>query len=176
MEKKQNNTALQAMFRRWIYMAVAIAASILLLNKPVFSFQEDIGIIYVRSFSMNATTFFVTQTELRTGAQQIVSTRSVHGLYYCAIILLIGSSLCFLCFFDERWRTSIAIITAVVAGIYYIFLVYYAIIIAQDYYATLYPNIVAIMPALILEAMLLVRRNIARSFFDADSDEEEIAE
>ena len=63
--------SLFSMLRRWAYMLLAIGASALLFVAPPFHFQEDKGIIYVRSFSMDQTTFVVTQTEISTNMQQV---------------------------------------------------------------------------------------------------------
>ena len=100
MDNKADKKLFQAMYRRWIYMLIAIGASMFLLSHPVFSFKEDQGIIYIRSFSMDKTTFYVTQTELKTGAEHITATMSVKGLYYCNWAMLLGCILCFFCFFS----------------------------------------------------------------------------
>ena len=56
-----------AMYRRWAYMVVAILVSTWLLDATVFNFEDDKGILYIRSFDMNQEEFVVTQTELDTG-------------------------------------------------------------------------------------------------------------
>ena len=152
-----------AMYRRWAYMAVAILASAVLLDCSVFNFQDDTGIIYIRSFSMNQQVFTVTQTELSTGLSHVWDTMSVKGLYYCVKAMMWGSILCFLCFFSSRWRMRIAILTAFVAGAYYIFLVYYAIKISDLHYATFYPNWKSFLPAVVCQLMILTRTNVIRS-------------
>ena len=43
MSEVVDHSALYAMYRRWIYMVIAIAASALLFQRPVFDFQEDKG-------------------------------------------------------------------------------------------------------------------------------------
>lgn len=150
----------RAMFRRWAYMAVAIIAAVILLHHPVCNFLDDKGILYVRSFSMTQEQFVVTQTDLDTNVSNITATMSVKGLYYCIMAMIGGTILCFLCFFSEKWRVILAVITAIIAGSYYFILVYYISKIADLHYATVYPNIMAILPAIVCQMMLLVRKNI----------------
>ena len=155
----------QAMFRRWIYMAIAIAAAAVLFMRPVFNFQEDKGIIYVRSFSMDEKTFYVTQTTLDGGIPEITATMSVKGLYYCNKVMLWGSILCFLCFFS-RWRAWIATVVALIAGAYYLIMFYYAMKIADLHYATLYPNFMAFLPAIVCQMMVLTRQNVIHTVIE----------
>ena len=171
MDNNEEKKALQAMFRRWVYMVIAIVASAVLSLHPVFSFQEDKGIIYIRSFSMDQETFYVTQTELRTGAEQITATMSVKGLYFCRRLMLFGCILCLLCFFSKRWRLTLALITAFIAGAYYVLMIYYAMRMSDDHYATLYPNLMAVFPAIVLQMMILVRQNIIKSMITAEDTE-----
>ena len=163
-----DNRTLHAMYRRWIYMAVAIIASLLLFQRPVFNFQDDKGIIYVRSFSMDQKTFYVTQTDIKTGQQEITETMSVALLYYCNQAMLWGCILCLLCFFSDQGRMIIAIITALIAGAYYVLMGYYAIRMSDLHYATLYPHLISALPALVIEMMILVRHNIVRSLVYLD--------
>lgn len=160
-----SGSARKAMYRRWVYMAVAIVAAALLPMKPVFSFQTDKGIIYERSFSMDDRTFYVVQTELDTGKAHLVATMPVKGLRYCYLAMLWGSILCLLCFYPE-WRVWGCVFTAVAAGMYYVLMAYYAVVIAEDYYATLYPNYMAILPAVVLQMMVLTRRNVIKQIND----------
>jgi len=164
-ERKINTHAL---VRRIIYMVIAIAASALLFTRPVFRFQDDKGIIYVRSFAMDEKTFVVTQTELSTGIQQEVATVSVKGLYYCNKVMLWGCILCFLCFFSRNWRMRIAVATAVVAGVYYALMAHYAITISDTQYATLYPTLMAVLPAIVLQMMIMTRHNILSCIAEED--------
>lgn len=168
MENEEKKRALRALYRRWAYMVLAVIASALLFTRPVFSFQEDRGIKYVRSFSMTDRYFFVTQTELDTNRSQTNATMSVRALYYCNLVMLWGTILCLLCFFDNRWRVNIATVTAFVSGAYYVIMVYYALRIADDYYATLYPNIMAFLPAIVCQMMILTRRNVLQSEIEED--------
>ena len=171
MNKESKNT-LYAMFRRWAYMVVAIVAAGVLPMKPVFNFQEDKGIIYIRSFSMDKEMFYVTQTELSTGASEVVSTKSVAGLYYCARTMYYLCILCLLCFFSNKWRMWICVITAVCAGAYYILMLYYAVTITDNFYTTLYPTYMALLPAVVLQMMILVRQNVLLAEKQWNEDEE----
>ena len=150
----------KAMYRRWIYMVIAIAAAAFLMTRPVFNFQEDKGIIYVRSFSMTQKDFIVTQTEIKTGVAEVTATSSVKGLYYCNKALLYGCILCLLCFFSGFWRIWACNITALIAGMYYLLMIYYAIDISGEHYATLYPNIYAFLPAISLQMIIMTRQNV----------------
>ena len=141
-------------------MAVAIIAAVILLHHPVCNFLDDKGILYVRSFSMTQEEFVVTQTDLATNISTTTAMMSIKGLYYCIKAMIVGVILCFLCFFSDKWRIIIAVITAFIAGFYYVLLVYYISKIADLHYATVYPNFMAILPAVVCQMMLLVRKNI----------------
>lgn len=167
MTKGEEN---RAMYRRWIYMAVALVAAVVLLHQAPCSFLDDKGIIYVRSFSMTQEVFTVIQTNLQTNIGNETTTMSVIGLHYCIKAMIYGIILCFLCWFSDRWRVAIAVLTAIIAGCYYVILVYYISKIADQYYATVYPNIVAILPAIVCQMMLLVRSNIINEV-TADTEE-----
>ena len=167
MTKGEEN---RAMYRRWIYMAVALIASVILLHQPTCKFLDDKGIIYVRSFTMTQTEFTVIQTELNAPINHITATMSVKGLYYCIKAMIYGIVLCFLCWFDDKWRIILAVATAVIAGLYYVILAYYVSRIAAQHYASVYPTIAAILPAIVCQMMLLVRRNVVNEI-TADADE-----
>ena len=154
------------MYRRWIYMAIAIAAAAFLQTRPVFNFQDDKGIIYIRSFSMDQKTFYVTQTTLSDHVPEVTATMSIAGLYWCNKAMLWGSILCLLCFFSNRWRILIATVTAVLAGAYYVLMVYYAMKMSDDHYATLYPNFMVIWPAIVCQFMVLTRQNVIKQIHD----------
>ena len=154
---------LSAFYRRLSYMAIAIVASLLLFLHPVFNFQDDKGIIYVRSFSMDQQNFYVTQTDLKTGAAEVTETTSVKWLYYSNKAMLWGSILCFLCFFSIRLRLTIAYLTAVLAGSYYILVMYYAMMLADLHYTTLYPNYMIILPAIVCAMMVLTGKNVIQT-------------
>ncbi|MBR0194970.1 MAG: hypothetical protein IJQ32_01835 [Paludibacteraceae bacterium] len=166
MEKKEKNSLFSLMYRRWIYMAIAIAAAAFLQTRPVLNFNEDKGIIYIRSFSMDQKTFYVTQTTLSDHVPEVTATMSVAGLYWCNEAMLWGAVLCLLCFFSNRWRILIATVTAVIAGLYYVLLVYYAIKMSDNHYATLYPNWMVIWPAIVCQMMVLTRQNVIKQIHD----------
>ena len=168
MSEVVEDSALYTMYRRWIYMIIAIAASALLFQRPVFNFQDDKGIIYIRSFSMDQQTFYVTQTDLKTGQQEITETMSVGMLYVCNKVMLWGCILCLLCFFSKKWRMWIALITALIAGAYYLLMAYYAIKLSDMHYVTLYPHLISALPAVVIEMMILVRYNLIRAGIDED--------
>ena len=147
-------------------MAIAIAAAAFLQTRPVLNFNEDKGIIYIRSFSMDQKTFYVTQTTLSDHVPEVTATMSVAGLYWCNEAMLWGTVLCLLCFFRNRWRILIATVTAVIAGLYYVLLVYYAIKMSDNHYATLYPNWMVIWPAIVCQMMVLTRQNVIKQIHD----------
>ena len=163
MSQLLDNGEWSAMYRRWAYMLVGIVASLLLFLHPVFDFQDDKGIIYIRSFSMDQQTFYVTQTDLETGVGEITATSSVKGLYYCNKAMLWGCILCFLCFFNNPLRITIAYITAATSGFYYILMAYYALELADLHYATIYPNYMAILPAIVCAMTILVAKNVIKT-------------
>lgn len=174
MSESIDHKTLHAMYRRWAYMLIAIGAALFMTTRPVFDFQEDQGIIYMRSFTMDKHFFYVTQTDLTNGAQEVTDVMSVNLLYTWNKALIWLTILCFVCFWSNRWRMWIALITAVVAGSYYFLMIYYAVVMADEHYCTLYPNIMTIFPAIILEMMILVRHNIVSTlvYLDDISGEE----
>ena len=161
---------LQTMYRRWIYMILAIIASAFLFTRPVLSFQEDRGIIYIRSFAMDQKVFTVTLTDLKTNVETVTQTMSVAGLYYCNKAMLYGSILCFLCFFSYKWRIRLAMFTAFCSGAYYILMVYYALRMSSDYYATLTPNFMALLPGIVLQMMVMVRQNVIKTIVSEEDE------
>lgn len=171
--KKDSDSRLITMYRRWSYMVLAIIAAAVLINKPIFRFQSDKGIIYVRSFSMDEKNFVVTQTELATGLEEVTEVMSVKWLYYCNKLMLWTSILCFLCFFSFRGRLVLADLTMILAGAYYVLVLYYAMKISDWHYATLYPNWAVFLPAVVLQCMVLTHRNVVVSARSFNSDEEQ---
>ena len=172
MGKKKDSLIPPRMLRRWLYKAVAIIAAATLGTRPVFNFQSDTGILYTRSFSMeDQKQFVVTQRELSTGAEEVAAVMSVKGLYYCSKAMLWGSILCLLCFFSYRGRMTLIFVTVAAAGLFYILMIVYAIRMTDQHYATLYPNFAAVLPAIVLQAMLLTRSNMIREKID-EADEE----
>ena len=166
MSELIDHATLSAMYRRWAYMLIAIAASAVMSLHPVFSFQQDKGIIYVRSFSMDQKRFYVTQTDMSSGAQEIMAVTSVKWLYYCSKAMLWGSILCFLCFFSNPIRLGITYAVAAVSGFYYVLMVYYSMYLSDLHYATISPNFMAIFPGIVCAMMVLTGKNIIRDGID----------
>jgi len=121
---------------------------------------------------MDQQTFYVIQTDLKTNVEEVVETMSVKGLYYCNWALLTTCIACFLCFFSSRWRMSLCVLAVIFAGAYYIIMIYYAMQITENYFATLTPNLWAVLPAIVLQLMLIVRRNVLRKKLDENENEE----
>ena len=161
-----DHRTLDAMYRRWAYMVVAIIASALLFTYPVFKFAQDKGIIYVRSFQMDERTFVVTQTEMATGVEYITATMSVKWLYRCNKAMLWGSIICLLCFFNNPLRVTITYIVAVIAGSYYVLMAYYAMKISDLHYATITPTFMVVLPGIVCAMMLLTGQNVIRDGID----------
>ena len=172
MSAENDNATLRTMYRRWAYMGIAILASALLFTRPVFSFQDDKGIIYVRSFTMDQKFFTVTQTELETGIPHVTAVMSVKWLYRINKVMLWSCIICLLCFWSNQWRFWIALVTACIAGVYYLFMAYYAMQITEDHYATLYPTFMAFLPAVVLQMMILVQQNVRREGMYRDEEVE----
>ena len=173
MDQEVEKSRRNAIYRRLLYMVIAILAAALLPLKPAFSFQDDKGIIYIRSFEMDQKTFYVTQTEMETGIQTVTDSMSVKGLYYCYKALLWGCIACLLCFFSFRWRIVVCDIVMITAGVYYVLMVIYAMRISDIHFATLYPTWITILPAIIMQMMVLTRRSAVRSRVDETDDMEE---
>ena len=163
MSQILDNGELSFMYRRWAYMIIGIVASLLLFTHPVFNFQDDKGIIYVRSFSMDQHYFYVTQTDLKTGAAEITDQTSVQWFYYCNKAMLWGCILCFLCFFSNPVRITISYLTAVISGCYYILVVYYSLHLADLHYTTLYPNYMIVLPGIVCAMMILTGKNVIQT-------------
>ena len=177
MSSTNEKSILHAMYRRWAYMVIAIFAAAFLQTRPVLGFYEDHGMIYIRSFEMDQTTYYVVQTHMENGSRTIVDTMDVSGLYICNKIMLWGAILCLLCFFNNRWRMRIAIFTAVMCGVYYALVIYYGIQMASEFYATLYPTWMIIWPAIVCQMMIMTHLNTQKTIvMDKDLDLEEVAE
>ena len=170
METKKKN--IPDWVKQLLCFLTAIIASVMLLYQPVFSFQEDKGIIYVRSFTMDPHNLYVIQTNISSGVSDIIDIMPVGGLYICAWAMLITSVLALLCFFDDVWRMRLCVLSAFFAGAYYILMMYYAVDITDEYFTTLYPNLFALLPALVLQSMLVVRKIVAHTLMQQNEDEE----
>jgi hypothetical protein len=162
--------------KRAIYMLVAIVASVLLLKTPALSFQGDKGIIYIRNYSMDQKMFYGTQTEIATGLEEVYATMSVKGLYYCSWMLVILTIACFLCSFWSKWRCNICVGAIICASVFYALLIFYALRITDQYNATVYPNWAALLPAIVIQLMILVRKGTIQSVMEDISPNEEESE
>ena len=155
-----------------LFIIISIIASVTLLNHPVFSFKEDKGILYVRSFSMDSSNFYVIQTNISNGVADIIDIMPVSGLHICAWAMVLTCVAALLCFWDELWRMRICIAAIVFAGAYYILMIYYAVEITDEYYSTLYPNLFALLPAVVMHLLLIVRKDIAHMLLSQNENEE----
>ena len=162
MSTEKKKKPFYIMYRHWIYMVVAVVAALLIRVAPVFSFQEEKGIVHVRSFTMDVKEFVEWRTDLQTGAKHVENTLSVWGLYCCYLVMLCGSIACLLCFFDNYLRFLLCTLVILAAGVYYVLIMYYAIRISDEFYATFYPTLTIICPAVVLQAMAWVRKGIIR--------------
>ena len=163
MSTAQKKKPFYVMYRHWIYMVVAVVAALLIRIAPVFSFQEEKGIVHVRSFTMDVKEFVEWRTDLQTGAKHVENTLSVWGLYCCYLVMLCGSIACLLCFFDNYLRFLLCTLVILAAGVYYVLIMYYAIRISDEFFATFYPSFTIICPAVVLLAMAWVRKGIIRN-------------
>lgn len=153
---------MSGIYKRLVLMLIALVAAITLLNVPVFNFQGDKGVISNRTYEMDKKNFYVYQTDFETHETTTVGIVSVKGLYYCNLLMIATSILCLLCFFSDSWRIYLSLITVLLAGIYYALMIYYAVKISNEWYPTLYPNLAALLPAVVLEAMVLTRKSLLR--------------
>lgn len=158
----EDKTKKIAMYRRWAYMAIAILAAALLPLSSPLSFLQDEGIIYIRSFTMNQERFMMLQTELDSGLTEVAATMPVKGLYYCYWVMLFGSIGALLCMMSPVARLWMCDITMVAAGAYYVLLVIYALRIADTYFATMGVAWGTLLPAVVLEMMVLTHGNVRR--------------
>ena len=149
-------------------MLVAIAAAMVLRYVPVFEFQGDKGVISNRTYEMDQKNFYAWQTNFDTNERVIVGVVSVKGLYYCDLAMIGTSILCLLCFFSDRWRIWLTLITVLLCGAYYALMAYYAMHISDEWFPTIYPTLAAILPAVVLEAMVLTRKSLLHEIRHTD--------
>ena len=149
-------------------MLVAIAAAMVLRYVPVCEFQGDKGVISNRTYEMDQKNFYAWQTNYDTNERVIVGVVSVKGLYYCDLAMIGTSILCLLCFFSDRWRIWLTLITVLLCGAYYALMAYYAMHISDEWFPTIYPTLAAILPAVVLEAMVLTRKSLLQEIRHTD--------
>ena len=149
-------------------MFVAITAAMVLRYVPVFEFQGDKGVISNRTYEMDQKNFYAWQTNFDTNERVIVGVVSVKGLYYCDLAMIGTSILCLLCFFSDKWRIWLSLITVLLCGAYYALMAYYAMHISDEWFPTIYPTLAAILPAVVLEAMVLTRKSLLHEIRHTD--------
>ena len=169
----EDKTKLTAMYRRWAYMAVAIIAAFLLTTGPSFTFLQDKGILYIRSFAMNQESFVVTQTELENGVEHVTGMMSVKGLYYCYLVMLYSCIAALLMMIHTRARLLLCDVAIVASAAYYLLLVIYSMRISDIHFATMAPTWRLFLPAIVLEMMALTHRNVMKyGHYMDDADDE----
>lgn len=172
MDKKKIKKKLHPLFR-WGRLVLAIAASILLLNKPVFNAIDEKGLENLRTYKITTRTFEVHHIDYATGLDKLMGTMSLKGLFYGAWAILLGCVVCTLFYGNLQVRILAASITAILAGSYYLLMVYYAIQLSQKFYLIFYPNLIALLPAVILIIMLYIRNYTVRILLTVRLNEEE---
>lgn len=152
-QKKQNRIV-----RKWGRLILAIVSSVLLLNKPVYDFPDEPGMENVRTYTMTTRTFEVHHIEMATGMDTLMGTMSVKGLFFGALAILLGSVVCTVFYSDHIVRVLSSMITACLAGGYYLIMIYYAVRLSQEFFLIIYPNWIAILPLVVLLSMLSIRK------------------
>lgn len=158
-----------AMYRRWAYMAVAIIATWMLSVAPPFVFKGDEGFIYNRSYSMDMHNVVRSSKPL---AETTPDTPrevmgSIEGLYYVYKIMFWSIIACFLIFYPTRIRWYLSLIVVLEAAVFYALYIHYVMNVA-DSDVTLGPSWMVIFPAIVIAAMVLLNRNVAKygNYFD----------
>ncbi len=171
--KNKNKSKSHRLLLKWGRLVLAIVSSIILLNKPVFNFIEEKGIVSVRTFKITKRTFEMHYVDMKTGLDELVGAMSISGLFYGALAIMVGCFLCALLYESHRLRILSASITAFMAGAYYLLIGYYAIRLSQEFCLILYPNWVALLPAIVLLTMLSIRNSTVRKLMEVKQDEDE---
>ena len=171
--KNKNKSKRNRLLLKWGRLVLAIVSSIILLNKPVFNFIEEKGIVSVKTYKITTRTFEMHFVDMKTGLDELVGAMSVKGLFYGALAILLGCIVCTLFYEDLEIRILSASITAFMSGAYYLLIGYYAIRLSQEFCLILYPNWVALLPAIVLVTMLWIRKDTLRRLIDAVQDEDE---
>ena len=146
---------------RWVSMFSALVAAVAMNYFTVLSFQPDRGIIYIRSYEMTQTVFRVTQTKLDNSEEsEVVAVISLKWLNRAKWAIIAMTILCTLCFFSNKLQITVSLLTLVVCVLYYVILIYYAIQISDEQFPTMYPTLAAVLPAIVMQMMILLRKNI----------------
>lgn len=171
--EKRNKKKTYRLLLKWGRLLLAIVSSILLLNKPVFNFIDEKGLENTRTYVMTTRTFEVHHIEIATGMDKLMGAMSVKGLFYGALAILLGCIVCTLCYEDLQIRILSASITAFMSGSYYLLMMYYAIRLSQKFFLILYPNLIALLPVVILLTMLSIRNHTVRKLIAIQQEEDE---
>jgi hypothetical protein len=172
--KNKNKSKRNRLLLKWGRLVLAIVSSIILLNKPVFNFIDEKGIVSVKTYKITTRTFEMHHVDMKTGLDELVGAMSISGLFYGALAILIGCIVCTVFYSLHRFRILICTITAFAAGTYYLIMMYYAIRLSQKFFLILYPNWVALLPVVVLVTMLWIRKDTVRRLIDAVQDEDEV--
>ena len=162
MEEKKKKKSYRSL-RKWSRLLLAIVASVLLLNKPVFNFVDEKGLENTRTCVMTPTRFELHYIEMATGIDRPMYAMSVKGLYYGAWAILLGCVFC--AFFYEIHE--LRILSCLITGAYYLIMIYYAIELSQKFCIILYPNLIAMLPVAVLLIMLSIRNTTVRKLMNA---------
>ena len=171
--KNKNKSKRNRFLLKWGRLVLAIVSSIILLNKPVFNFIEEKGIVSVRTYKITTRSFEMHYVDMKTGLDELVGAMSISGLFYGALAIMVGCFLCALLYESHRIRILISSITAFMAGAYYLLIGYYALRLSQEFCLILYPNWIALLPIVVLVTMLWIRKDTLRRLIDAKQDEDE---
>ena len=171
--KNKNKSKRHRLLLKWGRLVLAIVSSIILLNKPVFNFIDEKGLVSVKTYKITTRTFEMHYVNMTTGLDELVGAMSISGLFYGALAILIGCVACALLYESHRLRILSASITAFMAGAYYLLIGYYAIRLSQKFFLILYPNWVALLPAIVLVTMLWIRNSTVRKLMEVKQDEDE---
>lgn len=174
-EKKQKKKF--RLLLRWGRLILVLASSVLLLTKPVFNIIDEKGLENLRTYKITTRSFEVHHIEWSSGLDTLVGAMSVSGFFYGALAILLGCVVCTLFHRYLEIRILACSITAFMAGAYYLIMVYYAILLSQKFFLILYPNLIALLPAVILLTMLSMRNDtVHRLLAIKQEDEEGISE
>ena len=171
--KNKNKSKRHRLLLKWGRLVLAIVSSILLLSKPVFNFVDEKGIISVKTYKITTRTIEMHHVDMKTGLDELVGAMSISGLFYGALAIMVGCFLCALLYESHRIRILISSITAFMAGAYYLLIGYYALRLSQEFCLILYPNWVALLPAIVLVTMLSIRNSTVRKLMEVNQDEDE---
>ena len=171
--KNKNKSKSHRLLLKCGRLVLAIVSSIILLNKPVFNFIDEKGIISVKTYKITTRTIEMHHVDMKTGLDELVGAMSISGLFYGALAIMVGCFLCALLYESHRIRILISSITAFMAGAYYLLIGYYAIRLSQEFCLILYPNWVALLPAIVLVTMLSIRNSTVRKLMEVKQDEDE---